>query len=57
MVHNLGLLSKFKELTGLEINKVHLLTREQVTIKKTGDSQIIQDRTLHNVLYIPDFTN
>nr|XP_016476159.1 PREDICTED: uncharacterized protein LOC107797748 [Nicotiana tabacum] len=29
IVHNLELLSKFKELTGLEINKVHLPTGEQ----------------------------
>ncbi|OIT27399.1 hypothetical protein A4A49_57151, partial [Nicotiana attenuata] len=55
MVHQLGLLHKFKELSQMGKNKVHLPTGEQVTITKTGESHIFQDKTIGEVLYIPEF--
>ncbi|OIT19232.1 hypothetical protein A4A49_57131, partial [Nicotiana attenuata] len=55
MVHQLGLLHKFKELSQMSKNKVHLPTGEQVTIIETGESHIFQDKTIGEVLYIPEF--
>lgn len=55
MVHNRSLLTKTKEVNHEYGNKVNLPTGEQVNISHMGESSILKDRVVHDVLYIPDF--
>ncbi|XP_075077085.1 uncharacterized protein LOC107799593 [Nicotiana tabacum] len=55
MVHNMALLNKCSDLPKETRSKVLLHTGGQVSITKSGESSIFQDRTIHNVLNVPKF--
>ncbi|XP_075106901.1 uncharacterized protein LOC142179908 [Nicotiana tabacum] len=55
MVHNMALLNKCSDIPKKPRSKVLLPTGGQVSITKSEESSIFQDRTIHNVLYIQEF--
>lgn len=55
MAHNLNPLSNIRKLSKSNKNTVQLPNGEQVTISHTGDLSLFKDKSVHHVLYIPDF--
>lgn len=55
MVHNLNVLNQCKELTNGNTTKVNLPTGGQVSIIHICNSIVFKDKTVHNVLFIPEF--
>ncbi|XP_019267553.1 PREDICTED: uncharacterized protein LOC109244848 [Nicotiana attenuata] len=55
MAHNLNLLSNIRKLSDSDQNSVQLPNGENVIISHTGDLSLSKDKSVHHVLYIPDF--
>uniref|UniRef100_M1CZ13 Polyprotein n=1 Tax=Solanum tuberosum TaxID=4113 RepID=M1CZ13_SOLTU len=55
MVHNIGLMTQCTDLGDKNNKKVNLHTGGQVPISHIGDSLVLKDKIVHDVLFIPEF--
>lgn len=55
MVHTLSLLKHYSALYGKDSKQVNLPTGSQVPISHAGESSVLGDKTVTDVLFLPDF--
>ncbi|XP_070031786.1 uncharacterized protein [Nicotiana tomentosiformis] len=55
MTTNLQMLNSYQQIPTSQRSKVHLPTRTTVLVSHKGNSTVLKDKDISNVLYIPDF--